>query len=148
MRGSVGALPRPATMLTKNPKGFKGSIKSLSPTTAGIYTFTAVSSLTLAPNKNYCIVLTGGTGIGDGAYELNYTGATSNMINNDWVGLQSITISTNGVNTRPISSYKLAYDNLAQFAINATVIPEPSLLGLLGLGGLTFLWHRRKAKAV
>jgi len=106
---------------------------SLSPTTAGIYTFTAVSNLTLAPNKNYCIVLTGGTGIGDGAYELNYTGATSNMINNDWVGLQTITISTNGLNTHPISSYTLAYDNLAQFAINATVIPEPSLLGLLGL---------------
>lgn len=39
------------------------------------------------------------------------------------------------------------YD-FSQFASDATAIPEPGVLGLLGLGGVAFLWHSRKAKAV
>jgi PEP-CTERM motif len=31
-----------------------------------------------------------------------------------------------------------------QFAITATAIPEPGVLGLLALGGLLFLRHRQK----
>ena len=129
------------------PGGKIGTINnSLSPTTGGIYTFTAVSNLTLAPNGNYFIVLTSGTGVGDGAYELSYTGATNDILSNGWVGYGGVWTSTNGALHLP--PFGLTYDNLSQFALNATTIPEPGVLGLLGFGGLALLWHRRKAKAV
>jgi hypothetical protein len=128
------------------PGGEIGTINnSLSPTTGGIYTFTAISNLTLAPNGKYFIVLTSGTGVGDGAYELSYTAATNDILRNGWVGYGGVWTSTNGALHLP--PFGLTYDNLAQFALNATAIPEPGVLGLLSLGGFAFLWHRRKANS-
>jgi hypothetical protein len=122
---------------------------SLTPTTGGIYTFNTVSNLMLAPNKTYFIVLTAGTAVANGAYELSYTGATNDIFLSDgWVGYGGVWTSTNGALPFPSSHFSPTYGNLAQFAINATAIPEPSVLGLFGLGGLAFLWHRRKAKSV
>jgi hypothetical protein len=40
------------------------------------------------------------------------------------------------------SSTKFELDNIV---FSPSSIPEPSILGLLGLGGLAFFWHRRKA---
>jgi hypothetical protein len=34
-----------------------------------------------------------------------------------------------------------------QFAISVTDVPEQGVLSLSGLGGLAFLWYRRKSKA-
>ena len=91
------ASPFPGLGIVWAPAGGIGTINnSLSPTTGGIYTFTAVSNLTLAPNGNYFIVLTSGTGVGDGAYELSYTGATNNILSNGWVGYGGVWTSTNG----------------------------------------------------
>jgi hypothetical protein len=42
------------------------------------------------------------------------------------------------------SSWNFNGFSFPQFAINATAVPEPSFEILLGLGGLGFLWHRRK----
>jgi PEP-CTERM motif len=47
--------------------------------------------------------------------------------------------------TAPGLTYGSMLDNI-QFS--SLPIPEPGVLGLFGLGGLAFLWHRRKAKVV
>jgi hypothetical protein len=118
---------------------------SLNPTTAGIYTFTPASNLTLSPHTTYFIMLTAGTAVVNGAYEWSVMNTPSYNPVDKWLGAITST-SMNGSSWRPLPTYpQLDY---SQYAINATPIPEPNVLGLLGLGGLTFLWHRRKAKAV
>ena len=113
---------------------------SLNPTTAGIFTYTPASSLTLSPHTDYFIVLTAGTAVANGGYEWNFTDTSIYNPGDDWV-LSIAADSNNG------SSWNYILGTFAQFAINATPIPEPGVLGLLGLGGLAFLWHRREAKA-
>jgi len=56
---------------------------------------------------------------------------------------ETVLTSSDGLSWSP----NLSSAYYAQFAINATAIPEPGIFGLLGFGGLAFLWHRRKAKA-
>jgi hypothetical protein len=114
---------------------------SLNPLTDGIYTFTSISNLLLAPTTVYFIVLTAGTAVASGAYESSI--AIENYSPSDgWrapvgVGMidnyQSDDGSTWG--SRPGS---------LQFAINAIPVPEPGVLGLFSLGGVAFLWHRRR----
>ena len=121
---------------------------SLDPTTAGIYTFTAVSNIMLSASTYYCIVLTAGTAVADGAYGWSYTVATNNNSSGGWffpVEDFGVSTSTTGAQHIPPNWYPINGE-YPQFAIDATVIPEPGVLGLLGLGGLAFLWHRRKAK--
>jgi PEP-CTERM motif len=116
---------------------------SADPTTGGIYTYTPGSSLTLSGSTFYYIVLTAGTAVAAGAYDWSY--AVTNSYNPDggWSSSGGVVASSdNG------SSWRQFIAVPAQFAINATAIPEPGVLGLLGLGGLAFLWHRRKAKTV
>jgi hypothetical protein len=113
---------------------------SLSPTTAGIYTFTTVSSLLLSPQDTYSIVITSGTAVADGAFEWSYsTNLTS--ATGSW-GSYPFALNTDGVYVD-----QQHYHESPQFAINVTDAPEPGVLGLFALGGLAFLWHRRKTKA-
>ncbi len=113
---------------------------SLSPTTAGIFSYTPDANLTLSPSTFYYIVLTAGTTVANGAYDWSYAGTSS--YNGSWASLGGIWTSSNGSFSAEAASGYL------QFAINAMAIPEPGVFGLLGLGGLAFLWHRRNAKAV
>lgn len=116
---------------------------SLNPVTAGTYTYTSASSFTLLPNREYYIVLTAGTAVANGAYEWGYAGANSYNPSDGWNSQGGNWTSSNG----SIPSWN-STSGFPQFAINAIAIPEPGVPGLLGLGGLAFLWHRRKAKAV
>ena len=116
---------------------------SLSPITGGIFSYTPTSSLTLFPRTHYFIVLTAGTAIANGAYDWSNVDPNSYNPSGGWVGFGGgVLTSSDGSFWSSISG------NSAQFAINATAIPEPGVLGLLGLGGLAFFWHRRKAKAL
>jgi hypothetical protein len=111
------------------------------PATGGVYSFTAVSNLLLLPNTRYFIVLTAATTVANGAYEWSFINTASYNPNGGWGGGATLG-SLNGSSWNPLPNYpQLDY---SQFAINATAIPEPGVLGLLGLGGLAFLWHRRK----
>jgi hypothetical protein len=116
---------------------------SLNPTTAGIFTYTPASTLTLSNHTDYFIVLTAGTTVAGGAYNLNESTYPPNSSGNWSVG-NGIIQSSNGASPWSPTPYL----GIAQFAITVTGVPEPSVLGLLGLGGLAFLWHHRKSKAV
>jgi hypothetical protein len=125
---------------------------SADPATAGIYTYTPAANLTLLPRTAYYIVLTSETAVVNGANEWSYGSYAGNNTYNqsgDWFTLAdayssgAIFTSTDGLSW----AYNVDGFN-PQFAINATAVPEPSILGLFALGGLGFLWHRRKAKMV
>jgi hypothetical protein len=118
---------------------------SSNPATAGVYTFTTVSNLLLSPNRYYFIVLTAETTVANGAYEWNYDNTGSYNPVDNWIGAVTFG-SGNGLSWTRLGMSPL-YD-YSQFAINATAIPEPGTLGLLGLGGLVFLWPRLKSKAL
>ncbi|HEX5399244.1 MAG TPA: choice-of-anchor R domain-containing protein [Verrucomicrobiae bacterium] len=111
---------------------------STNPMSAGIYTFTAVSNLMLLPSTTYFVVLTGGTTVAEGAYNWNYVGTYAYSQEGGWRTFANAFNSGNGSFWNSISSTD------TQFAINATPIPEPGILGLLGLSGLAFLWRRWK----
>jgi hypothetical protein len=117
---------------------------SLNPTTAGIFTYTPAPSLTLSQNTKYYIVLTAGTAINNGAYEWSIEDA-SRPSSDGWLGYGVLQSSDGQNGWSFLGAPQFPY---SQFAINATAIPEPGVLGLFALGGLAFLWHRRKAKAV
>jgi len=114
---------------------------SLNPTTAGIYTYVPGSSLTLSPNTLYYLVLTAGTAVSNGAYQWDYASSPAYNPSDNW-GWGNGLRSSNGTSWSLLGAYPNDYP---QFAIDATAIPEPGILGLLGLGGFGFLWHRRKA---
>ena len=116
---------------------------SLNPTAGGIYTFIPVSGLMLSSDTTYFIVLTAGTAVANGAYGWSFMNQSSYNPGDSWLGTVTLS-SKDGTSlswTRLGSSPQ--YD-FSQYAINATAIPEPGVLSLLGLGGLGFLWQRRK----
>src|SRR5665213_196670 len=102
---------------------------SLNPVTAGFYTYTAPSNLTLSPSTDYFIVLTAGTAVANGAYEWSVTDVNSYNPNGGWHSPGGVLTSSNdsSCNFNPV---------VAQFALNATPITEPGALSLFGLGGL------------
>jgi hypothetical protein len=114
---------------------------SLNPVSGGIFTYTPVSNLTLSANTYYAIVLTAGTAVANGAYEWDYANPSSYNPSGGW-------LRGNFYGASDGFSWGVIPSDFPLLAINATAIPEPGVLGLLGLGGLVFLWHRRKAKTV
>ena len=112
---------------------------SANPSTSGIYTYTDASNLTLSPSTHYFIVLTSGTTVANGSYEWSLAGVNFYNPTGGWLSAGGVLHSSNG------SSWSFSAV-VPQFAIDASPVPEPSSEILLGLGGLLFIRHRRKAK--
>lgn len=122
-----------------NPGGSLGTLNgSANPSIAGIFTYTPASSLMLSPNMDYFIVLTATTATANGAYNWSIED-TARPDSNGWLGYGVLQSSDGQSNWRflDIGTY-------SEFAIMATAIPEPSVLGLLGLGGLFLIRYRRR----
>ncbi|MEI9961443.1 MAG: PEP-CTERM sorting domain-containing protein [Limisphaerales bacterium] len=113
---------------------------STDPATGGIFNYTAIANMALSANTPYFIVLTAGTTIANGTYQWSLAGINSYNPSGGWHSSGGVLTSNNG------SSWSFN-PIVAQFAINATPIPEPGILSLFSLGGLGFLRYRRKAKA-
>ena len=120
---------------------------SLNPVTAGIYTYTPAATLTLFPNSPYCIVLTAGTAVANGAYEWSYAGTSSYNPSGGWssppFNLGGVWTSSNGS-----APWIESVSTFAQFAVNGSPVPEPGVLSLFVLGGLLLVWRHRKPKAI
>lgn len=110
---------------------------SLNPVISGIFTYTPATDITLLPSAFYYIVLNAGTAIANGANEWSIAGTYSYNPIGGW-GAGTVWNSANGSNW----SGNIFLN--AQFSINATAIPEPSTLGLLGLSSLFFIKRRRR----
>ena len=115
------------------------------PATNGIYTYLPSSDIALSPGTAYYLVLTAGTTVADGAYNWNLAFPNYNQPGG-WHASVGVTgpdnyTSLNGVNWIPTGISP-------QFAISGMAIPEPDILSLFALGSLSFLWQRRKAKAL
>ena len=116
---------------------------SANPSASCIYSYSDNANIILLPNTSYFIVTTAGTTAVTGAYGWSYANTFSYNEVDGWaVGNNEDRIATflsslNGL------SWSSSNGNL-QFAISATPIPEPSVLGLLGLGSL-FLVRRCRA---
>jgi hypothetical protein len=116
---------------------------SLNPVTAGTYTYIAPANFTLTPNAHYFIVLTAGTAVADGAYGWSVAGASSYNPSDGW-SLDAVWTSINGSGSLPDWESTSAFP---QFAINASAIPEPGVLGLSALGGLLLVGYHRILRA-
>jgi len=69
---------------------------------------------------------------------------TATPTNSNWYSFNfkySATSSSTVLSLSQISGVYYDIDNIVMYAV-----PEPGVLDLLGMGGLAFLWHRRKAK--
>jgi hypothetical protein len=125
-----------------NPGSSVGTLTgSANPSTAGIYTYTATSALTLSPGA-YFIVLTSGTAVANGAYDWSLSGVNSYTSTDGWRvtgGMSSgVYQSFNGASWTSLSA------TYPEFAINATATPEPGVIGLFALGGLLIAFQRRR----
>jgi len=130
------APPGPGALPGSSLGTFSGSPD---PATGGTYTYTNNSNITLSPHTDYFIVLTSGTTVANGAYFWGYAGTGSYNPINGWSSTAGrVWTSNNGL------SWNLTSGIYPQFAIDATAIPEPGVLRLLALGGLGFLWQRRR----
>jgi len=125
------------------PGSSLGSLSgSTSPTTAGTYTYAAPANLALSANTPYIVVLTAGTTIANGAYNWNES-AYPPSSSSGWSDENGILKSSNDGSSWNATS---PYTGIAQFALNATAVPEPGVMGLLGMGGLFFglcRWKKR-----
>jgi len=114
-----------------------GILTGATPTTAGVYSFSG-SGLHLEPATSYFLVATAISSTNEGAFKWSYT--TQPARTNDWV-MNSRYHSFDGVNWL-IDDRSTSF----QFAINATAVPEPTSLALLGIGG-SFLFTRLARKS-
>jgi hypothetical protein len=136
-----------------NPGSKLGTLSgSSNPATSGIYTYTDDSNIMLLPQRVYYMVLTADTpfvGAGAGVpfgYVWDRANNTSSHYNpsDGWFGADGYGYSSNYGSSWDYNTLGIDF----QYAINATAVPEPGVLSLIGLGGLGFLWHRRKAKVL
>ncbi len=120
---------------------------SANPATAGTYTYTAPSDISLSPSTAYYIVISAGTAVENGSYEWSFLNTSSYQPVGNW-GASVTFISSGGL---PSSWSRLGSNpnfDYSQFALNATPVPEPGVIGLFTLGSLLVGFLRWKTRSV
>ena len=123
-----------------SPGSLLQNLTGPAPSGSGVFTFQSLG-LILNPSKLYFVVATAATPISSGSYGWEISPWLQPPPGNlYWFPGSSLYQSTDGLTwtgTRP---------NNFMFAINATAVPEPSSLFLLGIGG-SFLFTRLARKS-
>jgi hypothetical protein len=123
------------------PGSSLGSLSGADPRAGGLFSY--ASNLILSPSTFYFLVVTATTHTAQGAYE--WSAADS---------FGSITVAAGDPWTIPDFYYSSANgsswtfnprQNIFQFAINGTSVPEPGVSAMLACGGFCLLWMRRRA---
>ena len=111
-----------------------------SPSSAGVYSYTPTTSLTLLPSTPYFVVATAGTAVANGAFNWGLSAYPPGIATGGWAEGNVLYRSTDGGSSW---SQPLPYQGIGQVAIYATAIPEPGALSLALLAGLLLMRHRR-----
>lgn len=114
------------------PGSTSSALEGPDPIEAGGFNYNG-ASLSLLPATSYFIVLTATTPIATGAYSWSYT-TSRTFISSDGWGLPGFQFFSDDGQT-----WNRTGGAFLQFAVNATPVPEPSSLVLLGCGSLIFL---------
>jgi hypothetical protein len=115
------------------PAASVGVLSNGNPLEAGTFTYNA-PDITLSPDGLYFVVVTSTTPVTSGSYSWRSTDTVTHDAAGGWAHGTSFYTSSDGMSwTRGEGTHVL------QFAITASVIPEPSTLGLLLTGGALFL---------
>jgi hypothetical protein len=114
---------------------------SADPAAAGVFSYVPPSSLALAPNGLYFIVVTGGTPVGDGAFEWSVAGGAY-QTGDGWVGTGIFGGSE--YESADGSTWTFPGEVLMpQLAISASVVPEPGTIVLTSLSLVLVAWRSR-----
>ena len=121
--------------LHSNSGGLPGGLLGVltgngNPATAGLYTYSTGSTITLSPNTTYWVVAKVTSGLGD--YSWNYTSTTT----------QSGTGTLGGFSESTNQGGSWSAENVSfpsMFSVTATAVPEPaSYAAMLGIAALGF----------
>jgi hypothetical protein len=104
-----------------------GSLTGPDPAGGGVFTY-STSGITLASRSGYCLVLTSGSPVADGAYQWSAT--TQLTSSNGWIIVDGHFTSTNGSTWSPLPIRVKTF----QVALFGTAVPEPGATALLVLG--------------
>jgi len=119
------------------PGNLLHSLSGPEPFARGVFTFQSAEFF-LNPNSGYFIVATATTPLASGAFQWDTT---------SWVDQESVfDFRASGLLFESSDGHAWTYSrpNNFVFAVNATAIPEPSSLMLLGLGGLWWAAGRNR----
>ena len=128
---------RPAR--SEGPGSLLATLSGAPPLTSGIFTYSTTDVL-LSPLSRYWLVLRSDTPVANGSFTSNLTSSSNFESGGGWSMRTGYDLSTDGINWSVVANTPL------QFAINASVVPEPSSLVLLGVGG-SFLFARLARKS-
>jgi len=108
---------------------------SSDPLTSVIGLYIPTAKLTLSPSTSYFIVLTAGTVVPNGAFE--WSESTNPPHISSWGMGNGILQSNDGISAWSSTPYL----GIAQFAVTATAVPEPTVLSLLSICILVLCWR-------
>lgn len=130
---------RPAR--SEGPGSLLATLSGALPLTSGIFTYSAPDVL-LSPLSRYWLVVRSDTPVANGFFSYNLTSSSNFVSGEGWSMRSGYDLSTDGIN------WSVAANTPLQFAINASVVPEPSSFVLLGLAGsLLFTRLARKSRS-
>jgi hypothetical protein len=124
------------------PGTLVGQLTGPAPSEAGIFTFTPASSIPLSPLTIYRLKLSGDTPVAIGSFSWDVTSSPSFESEQGWRPGTGYDYSADGIDWNVATSTRL------QFAINATIVPEPSSLALCLTAGIIAVSRRaRRARS-
>jgi hypothetical protein len=114
-------------------------IGSNNPSTAGIYTYAPPASLMLSQNYFYSIVINASTTVATGSYNWIEADGPLNL-SGGWSSSHALACSSDGLSWSNSFGSSGVYP---EFAVNATAVPEPGVLGLFSVGILILCGWRK-----